>query len=674
MNTAIHADEGMWLFNQLPLEVLKQKYDFTPTPEWIDHVMKSSVRFNIGGSGSFISKSGLVLTNHHVASDTLQKLSTPQKNLYREGFYAETQDQEIKAPDLELNQLISIEDVTARVMGVVKPEMPPQEAYAAQKSEKAKIEKESFEQTGLRSDVVTLYMGGQFHLYRYKKYTDIRLVFAPELDIAFFGGDQDNFEFPRYDLDMAIFRAYENGNPVNVENYFSWSRTDVIENELIFVSGHPGGTDRIQTVSALKAQRDFQLPAILNFIYRQEIFLQQYGYEGKEQDRLASTDLFGIKNGRKVLMGQLKGLQDQKMMQAKLKAESELKLEISKRPELVSTLSAFDQIAEAEAMDAKLSKRSNFLEGYMGLNTKLFRIAKTLVRMAAEDLKKDSDRLPEFQVSHRASLEQRLFSTAPIYTQYEQAKLTFSLQYLAEQLGEDSPIVQKILMGKSPEERAQELIEGTSLAAVEVRKLIAKGGMKAIRYSQDTMIRLAAAIDPDARSIRKMTEDKVEGPKQQAYAEIAKALFAVYGTKVYPDATFTLRLTFGTVSGHMDNGQLIAPITKIGGAFEHERNHESEKPWKLPASWHQAKDKLNLEVPFNFISSADIIGGNSGSPVINRQGEFVGLIFDGNIHSTVGNFVYIPETNRAVAVNSGGILEALSKIYNAKALVEELQR
>ncbi len=666
------ADEGMWVYNNLPKKTLKDKYGFEVTDAWAEHLMKSSVRFNSGGSGSFISSTGLVLTNHHVGADTLHKISTAEHNYFEEGYLAKNFSDEVKAPDLELNQLVSIEDVTEKVNAAVKPGMSTAEASLARRAAMAEIEKQSTEAFGLRSDVVTLYQGGQYHLYRYKKYTDIRLVFAPEFKIAFFGGDPDNFEFPRFDLDMCIFRVYENGQPAKIENFLKWSANGTKENELVFVSGHPGKTSRMFTVSALEIMRDVKVPYLLNRLMHLEVLLQQFGGKGMEQARRAQGELFSAQNSRKVYAGRIKGLQDRALILSKQKQEYELRSQVEANPELKALSGAWDQVTKAQENSKSLYVRRALLETGHAFNSQLFVLARHLVRMADEDLKPSNDRLPEYRDSGRASLLQQVLSDAPIYEDLEEYKLADSLTTLMTNMGENNAFVQKVLLGKSPVERAHELVANTTLTSVSVRKLLVKGGKKAIDSSYDPLILLAKSVDAASRKIRKAYEDNVDELERQGYAQIAKAMFAVQGTSTYPDATFTLRLSFGEVKGYQEGSNFISPITTIGGAFEHEAKHGKVEPWVLPQSWNKAKPQLDLSTPYNFASTADIIGGNSGSPVVNKEGELVGLIFDGNIHSLIADYFYSDKLNRSVSVHSSAMREAMSKIYGATALVSEI--
>jgi hypothetical protein len=668
------ADEGMWVFNNLPLEALKKTYGFVPTPGWVEHLRSSAVRFNSGGSGAFVSADGLVMTNHHVGADMLAKISTREKDYHHDGFYAKSYEEEIKAPDLELNVLVGIEDVTRQVNAQVTPEMDDAAANTARRKAMAEIEKASQDRTGLRSDVVTLYQGGQYHLYTFKKYTDVRLVFAPEFDIAFFGGDPDNFEYPRYDLDVCFFRAYENGKPARPEHYLRFSKNGSKEGDLVFVAGHPGRTSRLNTVASLQYLRDVAFPLQLQYLRDKEAFLQEYSQRGEEQARQAKDELFGVQNSRKARAGGYQGLLDTDFMKRKEEAEKALRDQVAADPNKQAAYgAAWDKIAAAQKAAAELLLPYNFLERGLAFDSELFQIARTLVRLAEEDAKPNADRLREYRESNRQSLELQLFSDAPIYPEFEKAKLAHALAFW-KQMMPDDPMVDRVLRGRSPEEVAASLIDGTRLADVAVRKQLAEGGKSAIEASDDPMIKLALAVDAEARAIRKRREDQVEGVEAAQYGLISKALFEQKGDSVYPDATFTLRLAFGTVKGYTVDDTPIPPYTTIGGAFEHARAHGNTPPYQLPKSWFAARDsgRLKLDTPLNFVSTADIIGGNSGSPVVNRDNEVVGLIFDGNIQSLVLDFGYEDKQARAVSVDSRAIVEALRSVYNAERLVKEL--
>ncbi len=564
--------------------------------------------------------------------------------------------------------------MTDRVNAEIKPGMDDAAVSLARRKATAAIESESKAKTGLRSDVVTLYQGGQYHLYTYKTYTDVRLVFAPEFDIAFFGGDPDNFEYPRYDLDVCFFRAYEDGKPAKVEHFLKWSPHGSKDGELIFVSGHPGRTNRLNTAAHLEYLRDVGYPLQLEFLFDKEAFLQEYGQRGPEQFRQSKEDLFGVQNSRKARIGGLGGLKDEPFMTSKAEAEKALRGRIQSeaaRHEKYGT--AWDRIATAEKTAAKILKPYNFVERGLAFDSTLFQVARALVRLAEEDAKPNGERLREYRDSARPSFELALYSDAPIYSEYEKAKLAHSLAFW-KKTSPDDPMVERVLRGRSPDEVAKALVDGSKLADVELRKKLAKGGSAAISASDDPMIKLALAIDADARAVRKVREEEVEGVEASQYALIARAIFEDQGDRVYPDATFSLRLAFGTVKGYTIDGKTIPPYTTIAGAFEHEKAHGAKPPYQLPTSWHEAKKdgRLKLDTPMNFVSTADIIGGNSGSPVVNRDNEVVGLIFDGNIQSLVLDFGYEDRLARAVSVDSRAIVEALRDVYRASDLVKEL--
>ena len=667
------GDEGMWLFNNPPKAHLKAKYNFEPTDAWLNHLQKSSVRFNSGGSGSFVSANGLVMTNHHVAADALQKMGTKDHNYYRDGFHAKTYAEESKCEAMELNVLMSIEDVTERVNASSKAGAKAEDSFAARRAVISEIEKESLDKTSLRSDVVTLYQGGAYHLYRFKKYTDVRLVFAPEQQIAFFGGDPDNFEYPRFDLDMAFFRVYENDKPAKIEHFLKWSKAGAKEDELVFVSGHPGKTNRLNTVDELQYFRDIGYPFLLNRLNRWEVLLNAFSGRSEENARQAKEFLFGVQNSRKARVGGLGGLLDPELMARKQAYELKLKEAVAKDAKLADAKTAWDKVTASEKIRAELIKPYTVLEGAAGFNCEIFGIARTLVRAAEEKPKKNQERLREFRDSALESMELQLFSEEPIYDEYEIVKLADGLSFMASILGYKHPIVVTSLAGKSPQQRAAELVLGSKLKDVNERKRLYKEGTKAITASKDPILLLALAVDAESRKIRKRMELEVEEPKRQAYAEIAKVKFALEGTSTYPDATFTLRLAFGTVNGYEENGKKVPAETYYSGLYERSTEHMNKSPFDLPQRWIDKKGKLDMKVPLNFVCTADIIGGNSGSPVVNKDAEVVGLIFDGNIQSLVLDFAFTEEQGRAVSVHSQGMIEALRKVYEATNVADELE-
>jgi len=666
----VHAEEGMWTFDNPPVKQLQEKYHFTPTGKWLDHVRLSSVRLNDGGSGSFVSPHGLLLTNHHVALGQLQKNSTAEHDYVKNGFYAATPAEEMKSPDLEVNVLISMEDVTARVQAAVKSAKTPEQEFAARKAAIAEIERESEQKTGLRSDVVTLYQGGEYWLYRYKKYTDVRLVFAPEEQIAFFGGDPDNFTYPRYNLDMALFRVYENGKPIESREYLKWNPKGAADNELVFVSGNPGATQRLDTMAQLTFERDVVEPSILKILQHRLAVLRQYSELGPEQAREAVERSRRLENSLKAYEGRYQGLLDSHVMGKKEQEEREFQAMVMAHPEWKEAYgSAWKAIAEAEKKAASRAKEQFF----HGLDSDLAEFARIIVQYVAEVKKPDGERLAGYHEAQLDSLRFELASPAPTYKSLEIARITGALELDLEETGKDDPFLKLVLDSKSPKEVATELVNGTKLDDPAARKKLLEGGEAAVAASNDALIVLARKLDPMRREFIKWREDYVESVLQRAGEQLGKARFAAYGKTTYPDATFTLRLSYGQVKGYPMNGTNAPYKTTFYGLYDRAASFDYDGPYALPSRYKEGRGKLELATPFNFVSSNDVIGGNSGSPVINRNGEIVGLIFDGNIESLVGDFVYDPEKNRSVSVHTAAMTEALRKLYGTEKLLEELQ-
>jgi hypothetical protein len=666
---SLHADEGMWTFDNPPVQQLEQKYHFTPTQQWLDHVRLSSVRLNDGGSGSFVSAHGLVLTNHHVARGQLQKNSTAERDYVKNGFYAATPEQEMKSPDLEVNVLESMENVTQQVLAALQGCKTPEEEFAKRKAAIADMERESLKTTGLRSDVVTLYQGGEYWLYRYKKYTDVRLVFAPEDQIAFFGGDPDNFTYPRYDLDMALFRVYENGKPIDSKDYLKWNAKGAGNNELVFVSGHPGSTQRLDTVAQLEFERDYIEPTIIKLIKNRIAILKQYSAQGPEQARQAASAIFGLENGRKGREGRYAGLLDKNVMGKKQKDEEDFKARVLANPEWKQAYGdAWDAIAEAMRKAAARSKQ----QFYHSTDSQLSVLGATIVDYVAEVKKPDGERLPGFHEAQLDSLRHRLFSPAPTYPAMEIARMTGALEADLAELGPDDPFLKIVLDGRSPKDAATALVNGSKLADAAVRKKLVEGGEAAVAASDDPMIVLNRKLDPMRREMIKWQEDNVESVEETAGEKLGKARFAAYGKTTYPDATFTLRLSYGQVQGYPMNGTKAPYKTTFYGLYDRATSFDFEGDFYLPSRYKENREKLDLATPLNFVTTNDIIGGNSGSPVINREAEIVGLVFDGNIESLVGDFVYDQTANRTVAVHTAAMTEALRKLYGTDRLVKEL--
>ena len=666
---AVRADEGMWTFDNPPVKQLQEKFNFTPTQQWLDHLRLSSVRLNDGGSGSFVSPHGLLLTNHHVARGQLQKNSSADHDYIRDGFYATTPEQEMKSQDLEVNVLVSYEDVTDRVNTATKGAKNTEEEFAKRKAVIAEIEKESTEKTGFRSDVVTLYQGGEYWLYRYKKYTDVRLVFAPEQQAAFFGGDPDNFTYPRYNLDMALYRVYENGKPIDSKDYLKWNPQGAGDGDLVFVSGHPGSTQRLSTYASLVFDRDTVTPIIIQVLKRRIATLRDYSARGPEQTRQAASQIFGLENSLKVYVGRLEGLQDKNLMEKKRREEEEFRAKVDANPEWKKEFgNAWDGVAEA-IDKAKPRIKEQF---FRSTDSQLAGLAVNLVTYVSEIQKPDGERLEGFHDSQLESLRLRLFSPAPIYPEMEIARMTSALEAGVKELGPDDPWIKAVLDGRTPKDAANQMISGTKIGDAAFRKSLVEGGQTAVEASTDPLIAMARRIDPIRREQIKWFEKNVQSVEQRSGEKLGRARFAVYGKNTYPDATFTLRLSYGQVMGYPMNGTKAPYKTTMYGLYDRAASFNNKVPFDLPKRYVDGKDKLDLAAPFNFVTTNDIIGGNSGSPVVDRQGDIVGLIFDGNIQSLVGDFVYDSYQNRAVAVHTAAMTEALKKLYGAQKLVDEL--
>jgi hypothetical protein len=667
---AIRAEEGMWTFDNPPLKQLAAKYNFHPTQEWLDHLRLSSVRLNDGGSGSFVSPNGLLLTNHHVARGQLQKNSTAAHDYLRDGFYASTQDAEMKSADLEVNVLVGMKDVTARVQGAAHGIADEAKALKAREAEIAAIEKESKEKTGLRSDVVSFYQGGEYWLYQYKAYTDVRLVFAPEQQAAFYGGDPDNFTYPRYDLDMALFRVYENGKPLHTDNFLKWSAKGAAPSELVFVSGHPGSTERDDTVAQLLVQRDVIGPALTEYLQRRIATAQAFAAESPENARLVGSTIFGLQNSLKVYLGRRDALADKIILAKKQAEEEEFRAKVAANPAWQKEYGdAWETIARAEEKVKPEIKSQLFHRA----DSRLFSLALQIVQYVAEIKKPDGERLPQFHDASLDMLKFQMLSPAPVYPSTEKLFMTAALKLDQEKLGKNDAYAQAILQGGDVEKAVTSLVEGTKLADPAFRKSLLDGGEAAVASSTDPMIVAARRVDPIVRANYQHMRDTISSVLTPAGEKLGKARFLVYGKDAYPDATFTLRLSYGVVDGYSYNGTVAPPFTTFYGLYDRAASFSNKPPFDLTPKQTAGRDKLDLTTPLDFVSTNDIIGGNSGSPVVNREGELVGLVFDGNIESLAGDFVYDGSRNRTVAVHSSGMIEGMRKLYGADALADELQ-
>jgi hypothetical protein len=667
---AANADEGLWLFNEFPKQLVQQKYGFKTTDAFLNHLEEASVRFNNGGSGSFISPHGLLFTNHHVGLDCIQKLSSAEHDYTSNGFYAATEADERQCPDLEVNVLLAIRDVTGQVKGAVKSGATPAEANQQRKGAMSEIEKACNTETGRRCDVVTLYSGGMYQLYEYKKYTDVRLVFAPEIDIAQFGGDPDNFTYPRYDLDFAFFRAYENGKPAQVKEWLRWSREGVKDKELTFVSGNPGSTGRLATYAELEFSRDLSYPLVHSRLASLIRALEAYSAVSAENRRVAKENLWGMQNSYKAYTGFLAGLRDPGLMRAKREQEAKLRQMIAHDPQKRREFGAvWDQVAAAYDQYRTFYKPFWLLERAPGAGSDLFDIARDVLRYAEEKQKPNDKRLREFADTNLPAVEQEMYSPAPLSDSMEIAVLGNYLGFLRDQLGENDPAVKAALDGQTPEEAARRAVSTSKLKEIAERKRLA-GNLEAVMASEDGMIRLARALDPEARRYRKEYEDKVEAVLAESKSKLAQARFAAYGSSEYPDATFTLRLTYGPVLGYKDAaGRAVPYATTFDGLYKHATG---VAPFKLPKRWLDAKAALNLSTPFNFVTTTDTHGGNSGSPTVDEKNEIIGILFDGNIESLPNRFVFTDAQARSVHVASQGIVEALRVVYKADRVLKEI--
>ena len=666
---SMRADEGMWTFDNFPSKTVAAKYGFTPSQAWLDHVRLSSLRIAGGCSASFISPQGLVMTNHHCVVDCVEQLSTPQQNLVEAGFTARTVAEERKCPAFELDQLVEIRDVTGEVQGATSGKTGDA-ANKALHAKEAELQQSCGSNPNIRCDVVSLYHGGVYDLYRYKRYTDVRLVFAPEFAAAQFGGDPDNFNFPRFDFDIGLLRAYEGDKPAASTDYLHWSANGSKDGDLVFVSGNPGGTSRELTNAQLAFERDVYFPSRMPALAEYRGQLEQFVTRGPEQAREANEDLFFVENSFKALRGEQEALLDAQFFGSKVQEEQHLRSATAANPKLADYVSAWDDIAGIQKVRSQLFTR------YAALASRYFRsgllgYAVTLVRASAERAKPNGERLPEYTDQALVNVKQELSAPVPVYKDVEELDLAFLFSNVRRDLGADDPFVRKMLGRESPEQLAHRLVSGTHLEDAKAREALYNGGHSALSASADPMIRFAASINDDLLAVRKDYEARVTAPTRAAAERIAKARFAVYGTSVDPDATFTSRLSYGSVKGFEDaEGKFIEPYANIGGLFQ---RATGAPPYVLPQSWLTVKAALDLSLPMNLSTTNDVIGGNSGSPLIDKDAKVIGLIFDGNIFSLGGNYGYDAAKNRSVAVDSRALLEGLQKVYHLDRVVDEIK-
>jgi len=673
---AARADEGMWPYNQVPVEAIRSTFGVSLDSTWLRHLQRSTVRLGNGCSGSLVSPDGLVLTNHHCVQDVLVGHSTEQNDLFAHGFVARSRAEELPAPTIAIDVLVEMQDVTARVRAALAG-LDDQKANEARKRVLSQIELASEAASrkdpatgSLHCEVVTLYQGGQYMLYRYKRYEDVRLVFAPEDAIADYGGDPDNFQYPRWDLDMALVRVYEDGKPAHTPEYLHASPAGPAESDPVFVSGQPGTTERLLTVAQLERERDAVLPlrALLESELRGRYL--QFGKIGPEENREVQDPLLDLENGLKVRRMELAALLDDSLLASKARDERALRAAVTADPALARDAGgAWDEVAHAQARARELEVRHDLTEGRSGMRGTLWTYARTIVRGAAEREKPNGERLREFVETQLPYVEQRLLAPDPVYPAIERLEMSFGFERLREWLGPDDPLVHAVLGRTAPDTLAARLVAGTRLADPAFREQLWKGGAKAVAASDDPMIVYVRTLDPALRAIRKQWEDEVDAPTTRGSEAIARARFAVYGTSRYPDATSTLRFNAGRVEGWTEAGKPVAPFTTIGQAFA---RATGDDPLALPPSWIGARAALDPATLFNYCTTNDIVGGNSGSPVVNAKGELVGLVFDGNIESIAGTYWFDPRVNRTVAVHPAAMREALVRIYGAEGLAREM--
>ncbi len=673
------SDGGMWTFQQFPHALLKREHNADVSQAWLDRVRTSTIRL-ANCTASFVSPDGLILTNHHCSEACLDEHSSADKNLLTDGFLARTREQELKCSTQIADVLMQMQDITAQIEAATQG-LDDKAANEKRKATMTELEQQCEEQskaaTGgpYKCETVDMYQGGQYWLYKYRRYSDVRLVFAPERGIAAFGGDPDNFQYPRWCLDMSVLRAYgADGKPAATPNFLKIDAAGPNAGELVFVSGHPGNTSRLLTVAQLETLRNVVYPRWLLRASELRGRLIQFGKTSPEAQRIVEDPLNSIENSIKVRRKQLDALLDDRLMASKRKEEAALRARVAADPALAQSIGdPWAAIAQAEQRQEQLYLPYTFLEQGVGVGGsypgRLFSYARTLVRAAAERAKPNTQRLREYNEAALPRVQQRLFADVPVYPQLEKLSLSFSFERMREWLGPDAPIVRQLLAHDSPDSLADKLVDGTKLADPAERKRLWEGGAAAIDASTDPLIVLARSVDAEARAARKDYENEVEAPIDAASAKIARARFKIYGTSEPPDANFTLRLNFGTVQGWLEDGHEVEPFTHLARMYE---RATGQAPFKVPQAWIAAKPQLNMDTRFDLSTNNDIVGGNSGSPLIDLDGHIVGLMFDGNIHSIAGDFWYDPQLNRAVAVDPQIMFEGLRKVYKAKELLIEL--
>ena len=670
---AVRADEGMWTYDNVPTKQMKDKLGFEPSGPWLDHLRLASVRFK-NGSGSFVGPNGLILTARHVVSSQLRKIESSGQDFRANGFLARSKGEEIPCPDLGIVVLMGMENVTGKIRSAVKPGMSQAQASAARKEAIDRLEKATRDATGCVTETVRLFQGSETWIYRYKESNDVRLVFVPDWDTAYFGTDPDNDVFPRFNLDMAVLRVYENGKPLRPTQWLKLNRKGPADGEAVFTSGNPGATQRLNTMAQLELKKTLDLPLDLLQIRRASDAFLPFAGSGSNEAKAAASFIDGYANWLKGLEGIAKGLEGPGLLERKAKEEAVFRGLVAGRPEWQAAYgSAWDELAAAEARRRDLLKmvklRTLGLRGFRGLGD----VATELVRCAAETAKPDGARADGYHDADLVAVRQRLLATEARYPALEEASLANDLRTALDALGAEDPWVKAALGGRLPEAVAKEAVAETKLADPAVRKALLDGGQKAVEASTDPFLAIARKVQPLDLDLAKRLAEQAEGVEASAGERIGLAHFAIHGKDAYPDANYTLRFGFGTVRGYPMNGTVAPSKTTLFGLYDRAASFDGKAPFNLPKRFLEGRDRLNLATPYNFVADLDTSGGSSGSPVVNRAGELVGLVFDGNMEAQVGDTVYDGTANRTIAVHSAGMTEILSKLYHAEFLLKELE-
>ena len=663
----------MWTFDVPPLEYWAQRYNFRPSQAWLDHARLSTARIP-GCTASFVSSDGLIMSNHHCARGCAEAVTRQGEDLLTNGFFAATRAEERACPNFVVDQLVEISDVTAQVSAAV-PAGATADRAAALRSETVRAIQERCDASAPKThcEVITMYRGGQYKLYRFHRWTEARLVFVPETQAASFGGDPDNFTYPRHDLDMSFLRVYENGQPAHMEHFYRWSANGSREGDLVFVVGNPGNTSRLETIAELEYQRDVAFPSALLSLNSQVAVYQDLAQLGPERATAARNTLFYLQNSQKAVTGYQSGLLDSRLLDRKRAWERDFRARVNANPELRRQYAAaWDNLQRITTEQRTLDVRRRYY-AFGAFGSRLLNYAGGLVRLPVETAKPDSARLPQYRDANRPNIERMLGSPAPVDTAQEIRLLSSWLTAMASELPATDPVRRQALGDRAPLDAARAMVQASQMGNADQRRALLQGGAAAVAASTDPFIQLARVIDPLSRPIiARWTA--LQNEQSQNDELVARALLAVFGNRVAPDATFSLRISDGEVRRYPYNGTYAPAYTTFYGVYDRSIGFGGESPWDLTPKWQAAREHVNLATPFNAVSTNDITGGNSGSPVINRDGEIVGLIHDGNIEQLPLDFIFFETYGRSVWVDSRGIVEALRHVYDAGTLADELTR